>query len=54
MVKVNIDEAQALAGRLGVQAVPTLAVFRRGRELARTSGVMAEQALSDWARRAVA
>jgi thioredoxin 2 len=53
VVKVNIDEAQGLAGRLGVQAVPTLAVFRRGRELARTSGVMPEQALTDWARRAV-
>ncbi len=52
--KVNIDEAPALAQRLNVQAVPTLAVFVRGRELARTSGVMGEAALADWVRRATA
>jgi thioredoxin 2 len=50
--KVNIDNAQALAGRLGIQAVPTLVVFRGGKELARTSGVMPETALTDWTRRA--
>ena len=50
--KLNIDNAQATAARLGIQAVPTLAVFKQGRELARTSGVMAESALTDWARRA--
>lgn len=54
VAKLNIDHAQAIAGQLGVQAVPTLAIFRRGRELARTSGVMAEQALVDWARRSAA
>ena len=52
VAKLNIDEAQAVAGRLRVTAVPTLAVFRNGQELARTSGVMAESALTDWARRA--
>ena len=50
--KLNIDNAQATAGRLNIQAVPTLAVFKQGRELARTSGVMQESALTDWARRA--
>ena len=49
VAKLNIDHAQAIAGQLGVQAVPTLAIFQRGRELARTSGVMPEQALIDWA-----
>ncbi|HWA59862.1 MAG TPA: thioredoxin TrxC [Caulobacteraceae bacterium] len=50
--KVNIDNAQALAGRLNIQAVPTLVVFQRGREIARTSGVMPEAALTDWTKRA--
>jgi thioredoxin 2 len=50
--KVNIDEAQALAGRLNVRAVPTLAVYARGRELARTSGLMDEDSLVAWARAA--
>jgi len=42
VVKVNIDEAPALASRLRVSTVPTLAVFRRGRELDRTSGALPE------------
>ncbi|HZZ35711.1 MAG TPA: thioredoxin [Caulobacteraceae bacterium] len=54
VAKVNIDEAQSLAARLHVNAVPTMAVYRNGKELARTSGVMAEGALMDWARRAAA
>lgn len=54
VVKVNIDEAPALASRLRISAVPTLAVFSRGRELARTSGALPESALADWARRAAA
>ena len=54
VAKVNIDEAQQLAGRLNVQAVPTLALFRRGKELARTAGAMPEAALADWARKAAA
>ena len=31
VAKLNIDEAQGLAGRLNVSAVPTMAVFRNGR-----------------------
>src|SRR4051794_36578824 len=52
VAKVNIDEAQGLAQRLRVQAVPTLAVFKAGRELARTSGVMMEGPLVQWVRNA--
>lgn len=48
VAKVNIDEAAELAGRLGVQAVPTLAVFKNGKELGRTSGVMSEAQLAAW------
>ena len=52
VAKVNIDEAPHLATRLNVRAVPTLAVYARGRELARTSGVMDETSLVQWARQA--
>lgn len=54
VIKVNIDEAPQLAARLRVTAVPTLAVFSRGRELIRTAGAMPEGALVDWARKAAA
>jgi thioredoxin 2 len=52
VAKVNIDEAADLARQLGVQAVPTLALYRRGKELARTSGVMSQSDLVAWVRRA--
>lgn len=52
VAKVNIDEAPSLAARLNVRAVPTLAVFARGKEIARTSGVMDETALVQWVRNA--
>ncbi len=50
VAKVNIDEALSVARRLNVRAVPTLAVYRRGQEVARTSGLMDETALVQWVR----
>jgi thioredoxin 2 len=38
VVKVNTDEAQDLGARLGIRSIPTMAVFRNGREVARTAG----------------
>ena len=39
VVKVNTDEQQELGGRFGVRSIPTLAVFRGGREVTRVAGV---------------
>lgn len=50
VVKVNIDDAPSVAARLNVRAVPTLAVYRHGEEVARTSGLMEETAIVRWAR----
>ncbi len=50
VVKVNIDEAPQLAQRLNISSIPTLAVFRRGRELARNVGGMPQAALAQWVR----
>ena len=51
--RINIDEAPQLAERLRIASVPTLAVFRHGRELARRSGAMTAARLIQWARDAV-
>ena len=40
LAKVNTDEQAALAGRHAVRSIPTLAIFKNGREVARHSGVM--------------
>ena len=53
LIKVNTEEAQALAGRYGIRSIPTLVVFRGGREVARTSGAMDASALENWIRRSL-
>ena len=37
-VKINVDEEQALASEFGVQAIPTLILFKNGREVKRSLG----------------
>ena len=54
LVKINIDENPAVAERFAVRSIPTLALARHGRELARTAGAMSAAQLEDWARRHLA
>ncbi len=53
LIKVNTEEAQGLATRLGIRSIPTLVVFRGAREVARTSGAMDAAALENWIRRSL-
>ena len=39
-VKVNTEEAPALASAYNIRSIPTLAVFRGGREVARQAGAL--------------
>jgi len=47
-VKVNTDEAQDLAGRMAIRAIPSLMLFKAGREVARSSGAMDARSLARW------
>ncbi|MHB8417947.1 MAG: thioredoxin [Myxococcales bacterium] len=38
VAKLNVDEAPELAGRLGIQGIPTMILFRGGREVERIVG----------------
>jgi thioredoxin 2 len=49
-VKVNTEEAQGLAQRFNIRSIPTMALFRGGREIARQSGAMGAAAIADWVR----
>jgi len=40
VVKVNTDALADLGQRLGIRSIPTMAVFKNGREVSRTSGAM--------------
>jgi thioredoxin 2 len=52
--KVNTDEQQELAGRFGIRSIPTLILFRQGREIARQSGAVDAASLSRWLDHALA
>ena len=45
--EVNIDEQMGLAGRFGVMSIPTLIVFKDGKEQQRFVGVQSRQVLED-------
>ena len=46
--KVNTDENQQLAGQLGIRGIPTLILFRGGKEVARRSGSSDLGSLTRW------
>jgi thioredoxin 2 len=46
--KINTDEQQELAGRFNIRSIPTLILFRDGRELARQSGAVDGARLTRW------
>jgi thioredoxin 2 len=50
VAKVNTEEAQALAGQLGIRSIPTLALFGGGQEVARTAGAMDAASILAWVR----
>lgn len=52
-VKVNTDDQQALGSRYRIQSIPTTAVFKHGRELARQPGAMDAGSLQGWIERQV-
>ena len=50
LVKVNTEEEQALSMQYGIRSIPTLALFRHGKEVARVAGAMDAGNLVNWTR----
>jgi thioredoxin 2 len=48
LAKLNTEEAQEVAARFGIRSIPTLVVFRNGREIARQAGAMDAGSLVRW------
>jgi thioredoxin 2 len=46
--KLNTEDHPAPAGKFNIRSIPTLIVFRGGREIARQSGAMDGAALTRW------
>jgi len=50
LAKLNTEEAQELAARYNIRSIPTLALFRKGQEVARQAGAMDAAGIVRWAR----
>jgi thioredoxin 2 len=48
--KLDTEAESAIAERYRIRSIPTMILFRRGREVARTSGAMPASAILDWMR----
>ncbi|MEI7833687.1 MAG: thioredoxin [bacterium] len=48
MVKVNVDDNQALAGQFGVQSIPTLILFKGGQQVDRIVGGRSQADMLNW------
>ncbi|MCF6118398.1 thioredoxin TrxC [Mesorhizobium muleiense] len=50
LIKLNSDNEQAVAARLGIRGIPTMILFHGGQEVARTSGAMTAGQIVRWVR----
>jgi thioredoxin 2 len=48
VVKVDTEQAQSTAARLGIRSIPTLMLFRGGNEVARQAGAMGAADIVRW------
>ena len=53
LAKINTESEQALAARYGIRSIPTLALFKGGREVARQAGAMGSADIVRWVRETV-
>jgi thioredoxin 1 len=47
VMKVNVDENRDMAMGLGVQSIPTLLIFKEGREIERFVGIQSARTLAE-------
>lgn len=45
--KLNTDENQNISAQYGIQGIPTLIIFKEGKEVGRTVGVMSKEKLQE-------
>ena len=50
LAKVDTEAHQDVGARFNIRSIPTLAVFKDGKEVARVSGAMSRADLVSWAR----
>ncbi len=48
LAKLNTEQEQGIAGQWQIRSIPTLILFRHGREVTRTSGALSLPQLKQW------
>lgn len=48
IVKIDVDENTSLAKQYGIMSVPTLVLFKDGKEVSKTTGYMSIDELNEW------
>lgn len=48
LAKLNTEDEQGLAARFNIRSIPTMVLFRGGREIARQSGAMSGRQIEQW------
>lgn len=54
MAKLDTEAEPAIAGRYGIQGIPSMIMIRKGREIARISGAMPTGSIVQWVEQALA
>ncbi len=52
LAKLNTEDHQAMAGRYAIRSIPTMVLFKQGREVARVSGALSATDIVRWVRTA--
>lgn len=53
LAKLDTESNQQMAAQYGIRSIPTLAVFKGGKEIARQAGAMNAQQLVQWAKNTI-
>jgi thioredoxin 2 len=52
-LKVNTEEEQMLGGKYGIRSIPTLIIFKDGKEVDRLSGALSASRLQSWVKQSL-
>lgn len=48
LAKVNTEQEQTIAGQYNIRSIPTLVIFKKGKEIARQAGAMTTENIIRW------
>lgn len=48
LAKLNTEDEQSIAGSFNIRSIPTLVIFKNGREVARQAGAMSAADIKSW------